>query len=125
MVIRMEKYKILTRFWEQAKGLMGQSLSTDFMYVFWFQSKAKNIVHTWFMSNTIDIIFIDENINVVELMSSVKPWRLILPTKEYMGMIEVPAGYIEKNNITKSKYELDVKSVLGKITRITLYKEEE
>ena len=121
----MEKYKILARFWEQAKGLMGQDLPDDFMYIFWSESKAKNIVHTWFMRKPIDIIFIDENINVVELMSSVKPWRLILPTKEYMGMIEVPAGYIEKNNITKSKYELDVKSVLGKITRITLYKEEE
>lgn len=37
-----------------------------------------NMIHTCFMSMTIDATFLDKNNNVVKIVRNIKPWRLFI-----------------------------------------------
>lgn len=58
-------------------------------------------IHTFFMRFTIDCIFVDKNLIVKSLHSSVKPWRLIFIQFGASSVFELPEGTIENNNLSK------------------------
>ena len=53
-------------------------------------------IHTWFMRFTIDAVFLDGQGNVVKLKDRMKPWRMTLISPKARGVLELPAGTIER-----------------------------
>ncbi len=49
-------------------------------------------VHTWFMTQSIDLIFVDTEKYVVEFRTQVKPWRMISGPSLANTVIELKAG---------------------------------
>ena len=55
-----------------------------------------NSIHTWFMRFTIDAIFLDRENRVVKSVERMRPWRLTWIAPKAVGVLELPAGSIEK-----------------------------
>lgn len=74
-------------FWRRFTGFMFQK-SAD--YVMLFENCTS--VHTFFMRFNLDIAFLDKNNKVVAVKKNVKPWRVVMPVKNAVSIVEVPAG---------------------------------
>jgi uncharacterized membrane protein (UPF0127 family) len=55
-------------------------------------------VHTWGMRFTIDVLALDEEGNVVDAVSNLRPWRMRLPRRGTAGVLELPAGTLEASH---------------------------
>ena len=55
-----------------------------------------NSIHTWFMRFTIDAVFLDKQGSVVKLKARMKPWKMTLISRKARGVLELPAGTIER-----------------------------
>ena len=55
-----------------------------------------NSIHTWFMRFTIDALFLDKENRVVKSVERMRPWRLTWIAPKAIGVLELPAGHIEK-----------------------------
>jgi uncharacterized membrane protein (UPF0127 family) len=49
------------------------------------------IVHTFFMRFNLDIVFFDKNGNIIKTKKNVKPWRIVLPVKNAVSILEIPS----------------------------------
>jgi uncharacterized membrane protein (UPF0127 family) len=58
-----------------------------------------NAVHTFFMSFTIDLIFLDRRMIVRKTISRLRPWRLTLPAWGATSVIELRGGFLDKHPI--------------------------
>ncbi len=84
-----------TGFLARLVGLIGKrSLNNSGLWI-----PSCNSVHTCFMRFPIDLIFVDENLNVVQTKNDVRPWRLVLPVKDADSVFELPAGTLDQNNL--------------------------
>ena len=54
-------------------------------------------VHTWGMRFTIDVIALDDRGVVIDRVSRLKPWRIRLPKPGTAGVLELPAGTLERS----------------------------
>ncbi len=54
-----------------------------------------NWVHTFFMSMTIDVIYLDKKGMIKKIDSRLKPWKLPLPVFSASDVVELPAGFAE------------------------------
>lgn len=80
------------------KGLLGtRHLDAD--QAIWI--RPCNSIHTFFMWMTIDVAFIDAELRVLKVISHMTPWRVCLPVRHAAGVIEGPAGMIERGRIRK------------------------
>lgn len=50
--------------------------------------KPCNCIHTFFMRFSIDVLFVDENMDVIKKMESVKPGKVTMPIKGGVMVIE-------------------------------------
>ncbi len=87
-------------FLNRARGLMfwgtltkGEGLLIEFSSVL----KSRSI-HSFFMRFTIDLIFIDAEMTVVDL-KTISPWKMYTPNRDCKWVLEVNAGTIEQNEI--------------------------
>jgi uncharacterized protein len=53
-------------------------------------------VHTFQMKFAIDVAALDENGVVVDRVVNMKPWRLRLPRRGASGVLELPAGWLDR-----------------------------
>ncbi|WP_428911917.1 DUF192 domain-containing protein [Niallia sp. Krafla_26] len=53
-----------------------------------------NSIHMFFMFFPIDVVFLNEQYEIVSLHKNVKPWRVILPIKNAKSALELPLGTI-------------------------------
>ena len=83
-------------FFARSKGLLGHKFlnQTEAMWI----SPCNNI-HTFFMSFTIDCIFVDKNLNVKKVISQVRPFKIIGPFWKAHSVFEMSAGCAEKFQI--------------------------
>lgn len=51
-----------------------------------------NSIHTFFMKFSIDVLFINENMEVVNKLDALKPGKLIMPQKKSIMVIEGKVG---------------------------------
>lgn len=63
--------------------------------------KPCNSIHTFFMKFPIDVLFIDENMEVIRKIDSLKPGKIIMPQKKCKMVIEGRAGLFE--NVKEGK----------------------
>lgn len=84
---------VAKKFFERFLGLMGRkNIDPKFVIIF----PHCNSIHTFFMREAIDVIFVSANGVVVKTICSLKPWRLLLPEKQAVHCIEM-ASYNSKN----------------------------
>lgn len=75
------------------KGLLGKSqISPEYGLLI----TSCNSIHSYFMKFPIDVIFIDRNDHVVDWVTHVQPWRLVLPRWKAKSVIECSAGKIDQ-----------------------------
>lgn len=49
-------------------------------------------VHTWGMRFSIDVLALDDQGVVIDQVSRLKPWRIRLPRRGTIGVLELPSG---------------------------------
>lgn len=57
-------------------------------------------IHTCFMKFPIDCVFVDKILKVKSVKENVKPWRLVFSEPSADSVIELPAGAVNRLNIT-------------------------
>ncbi len=98
--LRICRAKETSNFFGRALGLMfrrrleeGEGLLIE------FSSLLKScLIHSFFMRFTIDLIFIDSDMSVVDL-TALAPWKVYSPKGDCRGVLEVNEGTIEENDI--------------------------
>jgi Uncharacterized conserved protein len=50
-----------------------------------------NSIHCFFMRFDIDVIFLNERMEIIRIDKAVKPWKVIMPIKGAVAVIEVPS----------------------------------
>jgi uncharacterized protein len=80
-------------FWQRFRGLLGrQSLgSGEGLYLHPCSS-----IHSFFMRFSIDALFIDAEKKVLLALPRMKPWRVSKIVLAAVGVIELPAGTLER-----------------------------
>jgi uncharacterized membrane protein (UPF0127 family) len=51
-------------------------------------------VHTWWMRFTIDVVALDAQGTVVDVAPALRPWRIRLPRKGSLSVLELPEGTV-------------------------------
>ncbi len=103
LLINKTKNKVLIsdlkraeEFKSRAVGLIGQKQLSSSQGMFFPQC---NWIHTFFMSMTIDVIYVDKNMSVKKIQRNLKPWRLPLPALNASHVIETGQGAISEDDI--------------------------
>lgn len=94
--IVIEKLETATSFFSRLRGLLGHE-PLEMNEGLWIS--PCNSIHTFFMSFTIDCVFLNYDGAVVALRSRVKPYRMVAPIFAASSVVELSAGAIEKNQI--------------------------
>jgi uncharacterized membrane protein (UPF0127 family) len=79
-------------FWEQTKGMMFRREVVPLLFSFPRHTIVK--LHSWFCPDNIDLVFLDENWEVVELQSEWDTWSSYRPQKPFMFLLELPRSTI-------------------------------
>ena len=89
-----EHVKVASKRIDRAVGLLGRS-HLDKGEALWITPCRG--VHTWFMRFPIDVLAMDANGVVVDVVSTMGPWRMRLPKPGSESVLELPAGTL--NNL--------------------------
>lgn len=105
MIINRSKEKVLAHdlrvcrsVFGKAQGLMFSKKIKDFGLVFEFGSERKRSLHNLFVFFPIDVLFLNENMEVVEIKRDFKPFTFYFPKQKSKYIIELPAGTIPRTN---------------------------
>ena len=90
------KVKTADNFFLRLKGLIGSKKLEDNECLV---IKPCSSIHTIFMSYSIDVIFLDDNWNVLDIKYEVKPWKLALSSKGAKVVVELPGGFIKRTGL--------------------------
>jgi hypothetical protein len=82
---------IADSFWTRLKGLMGvrRLAPGDGLLI----TPAQQI-HTHFMAITIDVLYVDENNQVIDMDVALKPWQVGRFRQRARTIIEIPSGML-------------------------------
>ena len=90
--ILVSRGRIANNFWTRFKGLMGSApLEKGEALLI----SPSNSVHTHFMRYALDILYINNNYQVVAMDEKMKPWRMGRIHRQARHVLELPAGVIE------------------------------
>jgi uncharacterized protein len=79
--------------WGRMKGLLGRSSLEEGEGLFLIPCSS---IHSLFMRFAFDAIFVDAEGKALHLIRRMKPWRVSKLVWNAAGVIELPAGVIEK-----------------------------
>jgi len=79
-------------FFEQMRGMMFRKKVVPL--VFRFPKMQCISLHSWFCPDVMDLVFLDESWEVVELHSDWSKWSSYSPMHSFMFLLELPAGTI-------------------------------
>jgi uncharacterized membrane protein (UPF0127 family) len=65
-------------------------------------------VHTWFMRFAIDIVALNEQGVVVDAVSGLGPWRVRMPRRGGVNVLELPAGSLARSK-TQIGHRIEMK----------------
>lgn len=84
--------------WNRLVGLLGrQSLAPGTALVL----DPCSLVHTWFMSFAIDLVFLDRESRVVRCVSHVAPFRIAWGGWRAHTTVELPAGTLDSTPVSQ------------------------
>lgn len=70
-----------------------------------------NSVHTMWMRFAIDIVFLNEDLEIIEIQTAVKPWRFAIPKQKAFHTLEVAAGNAKAYAVGQCTAIVDVADV--------------
>ncbi len=80
--------------WEQTKGMMFRKEVVPLLFAF---SKEQIVnLHSWFCPDNMDLVFLDENWEVVEIQSEWDTYSSYSSRKPCLFLLELPRGTIWK-----------------------------
>ena len=83
---------IADMFWARLRGWMGRAQAgQDGLLII-----PCNSVHTFFMKFPIDVVFLNFKNQVMVSHENVEPNKVLWPVKEAKGVLELPAGSVER-----------------------------
>ncbi len=102
MIRNYSKKKVIVTKSRTVKSVFGKTLGLMFKkkpepLVFVFSKATFVPLHTFFMQFPIDVLFLNENWEVVELKENFMPYSYYRPKKKAMFVIELPEGSILKS----------------------------
>lgn len=89
-VIIAKKPIVAKAFWTRSLGMMFRKFDSFDAMIF----PNCRAIHTFFMTQPLDIIFANSKKQVVGFESNVSPWRMIFGPREATTVIELPAGHL-------------------------------
>lgn len=78
-----------TSIWFKLQGLMGKKQLKSYDGIL---LKPCNSIHTFFMRMSIDVLFINKAGIITDIIPSMRPWRITLPSFKHYACIEMPAN---------------------------------
>lgn len=69
-------------------GVMFKNVKEGEIYVLDVGKERKEIIHTFFCLKPIDIFIFDKDFNLIEMHKNVKPFRIIIPKREFRYVVE-------------------------------------
>ena len=94
-------------FTQRLMGLMGKNNFNGLIFKQKNNNKLNSSIHTCFMKETIDIIYINHEMKIQEL-TTLNPWKLYIPKNEYIKyIIELP-----EKSISNYKLEINTEVVI-------------
>ena len=85
--------RFATSFFDRMRGMIGRSFAKTPFDAMVFENC--NAIHCCWMTESIDVIFVDEKWEVIKLCSKVKPWYFASGGRRSRTTIELPAGKIK------------------------------
>lgn len=79
-------------FFKRLRGLMGQNIDKESGVII----LPCNSIHTMFMKEPIDVLFIDDNGIIIKTLWNLAPWRFIGIVNEAVGVVEGKSGSFSK-----------------------------
>jgi len=87
-MILAERPHVARTEWERARGMIGRKFDGFDALIL---PRCRSI-HTWFMGQCLDIVFVDEARRVLGVEARVTPWRIIRGPRGTRDVIELPSG---------------------------------
>ncbi|MDR3112597.1 MAG: DUF192 domain-containing protein [Elusimicrobiota bacterium] len=56
-------------------------------------------VHTFFVRFNLNILYLNSDKEVVKILKEVKPFRVTLPYKNAVSILEIPSGFVDINRL--------------------------
>lgn len=97
------KVKVADNFLLRFRGLIGVK---DWKNLDGLLLLPCNAIHTFFMSLTIDALFLDKNFTII-YMTTISPWKLPIIVTNATSVLELPQGTIQKFRL-KLKHKLTI-----------------
>lgn len=93
--------EVAANLWTQTIGLMGRKeiAVEGGLYI-----PHCNAIHTAFVRFPIDVIFLDEEMTVVRLISALPPWRVVGFVRGAKSVVELPAGTLRQMQIAVGQH---------------------
>lgn len=91
-----EDVEIADSFWTRLRGLMfRRNFEVGGAILFEIPSPKKFSIHTFFVFFPIDLIYLSDGFEVLELKSRIPSWRFYSPDIRAKYLVELPGGVIE------------------------------
>ncbi len=95
-IVLASDLKVAKSIWARTKGLLGhKSLPKE--EALWITPCSS--IHTCFMKFPIDVAFVDRNLKVTRISTSVKPWRFVFSTFKSESVFEFSSGVLKPDRI--------------------------
>lgn len=88
----LDQLDIAETFWSRAKGLLGRK-SLHVNEALWI--KPCNNIHTFFMKFAIDCIFVDNKMEIKNLVQNIGSFKFVGPYWKSYSVIETRSGFVE------------------------------
>lgn len=92
-----DKTATASTFFQRARGLL---FSDPLMEGAGLWIKPCSSVHTFFMTYSIDVIFLDKDMVIVNITADMPPWRISKIVKKAESVLELPAGTVRRSNLS-------------------------
>lgn len=87
-LVLAERPRVALDWWIRARGMIANHFSAfDALII----PRCRSI-HTWFMTTSLDVIFLDGEGRVLEFKPGVTPWRVVIGPPRTRTVIELPPG---------------------------------
>ncbi|MEM3154004.1 MAG: DUF192 domain-containing protein [Candidatus Woesearchaeota archaeon] len=87
-----DSFEECVTFWQQTRGMMFRKKVVPLVFKFPKEQKVK--LHSWFCPGNIDLVFLDENWEVVETFPEWEPGSSYESKRPCLFLLELPAGTI-------------------------------
>lgn len=90
------KVRELNSLLEKTIGLIGKNNPEPILL------KTRFGIHTFGLKFPIDVLILDDKNKIINLKNNLKPNRIFIWNPKYKNVLELPNGFIKKNNLKTS-----------------------